>query len=86
MQRIGILGCTGSIGTSAIDVISRFSDRFSISCLSTHSNIGLLSRQIRKFRPKAVCIVDRERSSQCRRRWPRVRVYEGEEGLQRMLI
>ena len=58
MQRIAILGSTGSIGTSTLDVISRFPDRFTVSCLSTNSNVDLLAKQARRFRPKATCVVN----------------------------
>jgi len=85
MQRIGILGSTGSIGTSALDVISRFPDRFSVSCLSAHSNIDLLFKQAKRFRPRAVCVVDTECSRRYKGKWGRIKVYEGEDGLCNML-
>ncbi|MFH1363257.1 MAG: hypothetical protein ABIH45_03470, partial [Candidatus Omnitrophota bacterium] len=34
MQKVAVLGSTGSIGTSALDVISRLKDDFSVSALS----------------------------------------------------
>ncbi|MFC1621727.1 1-deoxy-D-xylulose-5-phosphate reductoisomerase [Candidatus Omnitrophota bacterium] len=77
MQKIAILGSTGSIGTNALDVISRFPDRFSVACLSTNSNVDLLARQAKKFKPKATCVVDAKKS----KGWK----YKGIEGLCRML-
>ncbi len=58
MQRIAILGSTGSIGTSTLDVISRFPDRFRVSLLSTNSNASLLAKQAKRFKPKATCVVN----------------------------
>ena len=82
MQRIAILGSTGSIGTNALRVAARFSDDFDIVALSTNSNIELLSEQTRRFRPKAVCVVDKDKA---RRFKKKVRMYEGEDGLCRMV-
>ena len=82
MQRVAILGSTGSIGTSALDVIARFSDDFQVTALSTNSNIGLLERQVKKFKPKAVCVVNKDKA---RRFKSKVEKYEGEEGLCRMV-
>ena len=83
MERIIVLGSTGSVGTSSLDVISRFPDGFSVSALSTYSNIELLSQQVKKFRPKAVCIVDIQKAEEFRERlgWWKIKVYEGEKGL-----
>lgn len=87
MQRIAVLGSTGSIGTSALDVISRFPDRFNVSCLSTNSNIGLLSQQIKDYKPEAVCVVDADKAKESRKvmRREKIKVYEGDEGLCKML-
>ena len=55
MKRIAVLGSTGSIGTSALKVIGKHPECFSIAALSGYSNVRLLSRQARSFRPKLVC-------------------------------
>ncbi len=82
MQTLSVLGSTGSIGTSALDVISRFSNRFSVSALSTNSNIDLLLAQVKRFRPKAVCVVDVNRAKEFSKILSaKVRVYAGEQGL-----
>lgn len=85
MQRIAILGSTGSIGKNALDVISRFPDRFNVVALSVYSNTDLLLRQVRKFKPRAVCVADRDKAVQLRKKYGKVRVYEGEDGLCRMI-
>ncbi len=85
MQKIAVLGSTGSIGTSALDVISRFPDRFKVSSLSANSNTGLLSRQIKRFRPRAVSVVDKRRAREFAKTHRRLRVYEGAEGLCSMI-
>jgi len=82
MEKIAVLGSTGSIGTSGLDVISRFPDRFKVCALSTNINTGLLREQVKKFKPKAVCIREAGKNDG---NWGRAKVYEGEQGLCRML-
>ena len=55
-RHIAVLGSTGSIGTQAIDVISRHPDKFQIELLAANNNSGLLIEQARKFNPSAVVI------------------------------
>jgi len=81
MQRISVLGSTGSIGTGTLEVISKFSNRFSVRALSTNSNIDLLSEQVARLRPEAVCVVDVDAARKFRKGSAKVKVYEGEEGL-----
>lgn len=57
-RRISILGSTGSIGTQALEVIERLSDKFEIISLTAGGNIDLLNEQISKFHPKSVCVSD----------------------------
>ena len=52
MRRIAILGSTGSIGTQALDVAARHSDRFQVTALVAHSSSEKLFEQVRAFRPE----------------------------------
>ena len=56
MKRIAILGSTGSIGTQALDVISRHPNEFSVEVLTAHNNADLLIEQAIKFNPNVVVI------------------------------
>jgi len=58
-KRISILGSTGSIGVSALDVVSHLNDEFEICYLSANSNVSTLIEQVIKFKPKAVAVVDK---------------------------
>lgn len=60
MKRISILGSTGSIGVQTLDVISRYPDRFRVTGLAAGTNIDLLRRQIRAFRPAKVSVATKE--------------------------
>ncbi|MDR2504745.1 MAG: 1-deoxy-D-xylulose-5-phosphate reductoisomerase [Oscillospiraceae bacterium] len=52
MKRIAIIGSTGSIGTQALDVVSRNEGKYSVSALCAGRNHALFFDQVRKFRPK----------------------------------
>jgi 1-deoxy-D-xylulose-5-phosphate reductoisomerase len=56
MQKITILGSTGSIGVSSLKVIDFFSDRFKIVGLAAGRNLELLKHQILKYRPEVVSV------------------------------
>lgn len=58
-KKVLILGSTGSIGRSALDVIEHEKDNFEVYGLVCRDNIGLLNRQIEVFKPKYVCILHR---------------------------
>lgn len=57
-QRITILGSTGSIGTSALDVVRHYPDRFEIVGLAANRNTALLQEQIAEFKPLHVALSD----------------------------
>lgn len=52
MKRICLLGATGSIGESTLDIIGQFPDKFAVSYLSAHSDLEKLFRLAQKYRPK----------------------------------
>jgi 1-deoxy-D-xylulose-5-phosphate reductoisomerase len=56
MKKITILGSTGSIGCSALEVIEKNPERFQVVALSAGENITLLKNQIEKFHPKLVAV------------------------------
>ena len=56
MRRIAILGSTGSIGTQALDVAARHSDRFQVTALVAHSSGEKLFEQVRAFRPQIAAL------------------------------
>src|SRR3989338_9194461 len=55
-ERIAILGSTGSIGRSALRVISTLKGRFEVVALSADSNVKLLSAQAALHRPRIVSV------------------------------
>jgi 1-deoxy-D-xylulose-5-phosphate reductoisomerase len=53
-----LLGSTGSIGTSTLDVVRMWPDRFGIYALVAGKNVELLARQIAEFKPKVAVVAD----------------------------
>jgi 1-deoxy-D-xylulose-5-phosphate reductoisomerase len=53
-KRVAILGSTGSIGTQALDVISRHPERFEVVGLAAGRNVDLLAQQVALFKPAIV--------------------------------
>ena len=52
MQRITVLGSTGSVGANTLDVIARHPDRFEVFALSGATQVDLMLAQCRQFRPR----------------------------------
>jgi 1-deoxy-D-xylulose-5-phosphate reductoisomerase len=56
VKAITLLGSTGSIGTQTLDIVEHHPDKFRIVGLAAGSNVELLARQVRQFRPEIVAI------------------------------
>ncbi|KAA6184802.1 1-deoxy-D-xylulose-5-phosphate reductoisomerase [Thiohalocapsa marina] len=55
---ISILGSTGSIGISTLDVVERHPQRFRVVALSAHRNVERMAEQCRRFSPAYAVMVD----------------------------
>jgi 1-deoxy-D-xylulose-5-phosphate reductoisomerase len=56
MKRLAILGSTGSIGVSALEIVSAHPERFDVVALTAGRNLALLAKQIKIFRPQVVAV------------------------------
>jgi 1-deoxy-D-xylulose-5-phosphate reductoisomerase len=56
MQRITILGATGSIGVSTLDVLARHPEQYQVYALSAHGRVEELAVQCRQFRPQRAVV------------------------------
>ncbi|AIF48044.1 1-deoxy-D-xylulose-5-phosphate reductoisomerase [Dyella japonica] len=68
MQRLSILGSTGSIGTSTLDVAARHPDRFRVFALTAHRQIDRLFEQCRTFLPEVAVVGDAEGAAELTQR------------------
>jgi 1-deoxy-D-xylulose-5-phosphate reductoisomerase len=50
-MKLTILGATGSIGVSTLDVVARHPDRYDVLALTGHRQVDLLAAQCKQFRP-----------------------------------
>ncbi len=87
-QGITILGATGSIGVSTLDVIGRNPDRYRVVALTANRDIDGLFRQCVEHQPRYAVMADSDAAEQLQRRLreyaPDVEVLSGPEGLQRV--
>jgi 1-deoxy-D-xylulose-5-phosphate reductoisomerase len=67
-KRIAVLGSTGSIGCSTLDVIGHLGAPFKAAALSAHRQIDKLVDQARRFKPSAVALVDGEQAGELKHR------------------
>ncbi len=58
-KKISILGSTGSIGLSALNIVDKKRNIFNIDLLSANSNYKLICKQIKKYKPKIFVIKDK---------------------------
>ncbi|MFT3733498.1 MAG: 1-deoxy-D-xylulose-5-phosphate reductoisomerase [Rhodocyclaceae bacterium] len=65
-QSITILGSTGSIGCSTLDVVARHPDRFEVFALSGHSRVAELAEQCRQHRPRIAVVAGAAEAQQLR--------------------
>ena len=81
MKSMVILGSTGSIGTQALDV-ARLRN-FTVKALTSNSNIDLLEKQIREFKPEIAAVADENRAAELRIKVADTdtKVLGGEEGI-----
>jgi 1-deoxy-D-xylulose-5-phosphate reductoisomerase len=83
---ITILGSTGSIGVSTLDVLERHPGRFRVVALTAHASVELLATQCERIRPQYAVLADGAAAAQLRgrlrRQAPEVEVLEGPQALE----
>jgi 1-deoxy-D-xylulose-5-phosphate reductoisomerase len=83
MKSLALLGSTGSIGRSTLNIVARFPDKFQVKTLAAKTSIDLLADQIRSFRPEAVAVFDQAAAKQLNEKLPAglgVEIMHGSEG------
>lgn len=81
-HKISVLGSTGSIGTQTLEIAREYKG-ISIEAMSAHSNIDLLEKQAREFKPKLVCVTSEEKARDLTIKLADtdIRVVSGKDGL-----
>ncbi len=60
MKRLAILGSTGSIGTSTLEIVAAHPDRFTVEALTAGANLDLFAKQIAMFSPRLAAVLTEE--------------------------
>lgn len=68
MKRLAILGSTGSIGVSTLEIVTEHPDCFEVVALTAGRNLALLEEQIALFRPQLVAVPDQVNAQRLRER------------------
>src|ERR1700745_1903195 len=68
MRQVAVLGATGSIGASALDVIARHPQRYRASVLTANRNVDALAELCRRFQPDLAVIGNAEATPLLRER------------------
>jgi len=84
-RRIAILGSTGSIGTQALDVISRSRDELSVVALSAAGSWETVLEQARRHGVRRVAIADPDAAAQASEAWTGGEVLSGPDGVVRLI-
>ena len=82
-----ILGSTGSIGKSALDVIRNLSHKYKVAALSANSQWELLAKQVNEFKPKIVSLADGRWIKELKNEMPQnsVQILTGEDSVKEMV-
>lgn len=86
-ERIALLGSTGSIGTQALDIISKYPDRFVIEVLTAGNNIDLLIEQAHTYQPDSVVIANSDLYLKLKDglQGTNIKVYAGNEAVEQVV-
>ncbi|WP_340673359.1 1-deoxy-D-xylulose-5-phosphate reductoisomerase [Brevibacillus agri] len=68
MKKIALLGSTGSIGTSTLEVVEQHPEEFSVVAMAAGTNVELLAQQVETFRPELVSVGNEQAAARLRER------------------
>ncbi|MBD3675171.1 MAG: 1-deoxy-D-xylulose-5-phosphate reductoisomerase [Planctomycetaceae bacterium] len=87
MKQIAVLGSTGSIGTSTLDVADAHPDKIAVYGLAAHSSWELLARQTQRFQPSLAVLTDETLADEIdlSQFHPETRLAFGTEGLEELV-
>ncbi len=82
-KKIALLGSTGSIGVSTLQVVRKLHPQFRVTALAARRNVKLLAAQIKAFRPKVAALADTSLLPELKRltKGSTTKLLGGEEGL-----
>ncbi len=88
MQKITILGSTGTIGLQTLDVIERHADAYQVYALAANSNVAVMLKQCLQFKPQIAVLLNEKSaldlSEQLKAAGSQTRVISGMAGLEQV--
>lgn len=81
MKNIVILGSTGSIGKSCLEVVRQYPEKFNVLAIAAKSSVATLEEQIEEFKPKYVALYDKKAYEELKGRVSGIQLLHGVEGL-----
>jgi len=83
MKKLSILGSTGSIGVSTLEIVSAYRDRFDVVALTGGNNLELLKKQIEEFNPQVAAVITEDSAGKLRKmvRGARTEILSGIPGM-----
>lgn len=66
MKKLSILGSTGSIGVSTLEIVAAHRDRFDVVALTGGNNLELLKKQIEEFTPRVAAVITEDSARKLR--------------------
>ncbi len=84
-KKIAILGSTGSIGKSLLNIVSKNKNEFSILLLTANKNYKLLLKQAQKFNVKNLIITDKKYFNLAKKKnYKKIKIYNNFENLEKI--
>tara|TARA_B100000700_G_scaffold121252_1_gene136106 strand:+ start:978 stop:2222 length:1245 start_codon:yes stop_codon:yes gene_type:complete len=80
-KKITILGSTGSIGQSTLEIVRQFPKKFQIYALSCNNSTELLANQIKEFNPKVACVGSKKQALYLQNSFPKTKLVWGMDSL-----
>ena len=88
MKNISILGITGSIGESSLNICNNFKDEINLIAVSAHKNVKLLLEIIDKYSPQYAVVSDteemRKHFGKYEVAYKGIKIYSGDDGLSKI--
>ena len=83
MKNLIILGSTGSIGTQALDIVRANPDKYTVTALAAGSNVELIEKQAREFKPQVVALFSKDAAADLKVRLAdtNIKVLSGSDGV-----
>lgn len=86
-RKVVVLGSTGSIGCSTLEVANQLSEQIELVGLAAATSVGKLAQQVKESGVQHVALADKSKESQLRSLLPKgVKVYLGDEGLSELAV